>query len=201
MALVPATPNITWDSIGPFESIRPKIKESIITSIQIRAPAVLSIDCSNATNLSEGRGTLPSRTGHLPCHVPDILPHPRHRRRVALRPPRGRGRGLENIQNPRDRQPSRPRRVWNDNLLSGTNAVFFFSRSSVLARFKVSLVTIRSGRQDQDQVDLASNPLIVAYTARSFAVPRDYIESCFGPLIMSGSADIGPWLQYKRNLG
>lgn len=51
---MPATPNITWDSIDPFESLRPKIKESIITSIQMRAPAVLSIDCSNATDLSEG---------------------------------------------------------------------------------------------------------------------------------------------------
>ena len=46
--LVPATENITWDSLGTFEITSCGGTESIVTGIQVGEPMVLYIDRSNA---------------------------------------------------------------------------------------------------------------------------------------------------------
>ena len=141
--LVPATSNITWESIGSFEIISSKGKESITTGIQMGEPAVLYIDRSNAGEWGKRNPFFTDKTSAI-LRYQATYPNDRH----ILGPVAASPFDLPAAEQPSGKDETIKLRAvvdrtvlevfGNDGLLAGTNT-FFFSDSGVPARLKVSL--------------------------------------------------------------
>jgi beta-fructofuranosidase len=141
--LVPATANITYNSIGSLEIISSKGKERIITGIQMGEPAVLYIDRSNAGKWGNKNPFFTDKTSAI-LRYDATFPNDRHiLGPIALSP-----FDLPTAEQPSGRDQTIKLRAvvdrtilevfGNDGLVAGTNT-FFFSHDGVPARLRVSL--------------------------------------------------------------
>ena len=140
---VPASANITWDSIGSFEIISSEGKESITTGIQMGEPAVLYIDRSNAGEWGNQNPFFTDKTSAI-FRYQAAYPNDRHiLGTVAMSP-----FDLPAAEQPSGKDETIKFRAivdrtvlevfGNDGLLSGTNT-FFFGNDGIPATLKVSL--------------------------------------------------------------
>jgi len=141
--LVPATANITWDSIVSFEIISSEGKESIITGIQMGEPAVLYMDRSNGGKWGSKNPFFTDKTSAI-LRYQATYPNDRHiLGTVAMSP-----FDLPAAEQPSGKDETIKLRAivdrtilevfGNDGFVSGTNT-FFFSNDGVPAKLKVCL--------------------------------------------------------------